>query len=145
MLGKNELELFQKICTLLLNNDNVPESLFSLPENAKTFLNELHIDFASLQTLQNLGLFLPNHMTRSIPNPAKQKFALLYFYKEILFEPIHETNFEIKLPSYFGLSTTGKQLVQHLQPQFYEKYFTWLKENYEIPNYKVIDHKKEHE
>lgn len=142
MLGKEELELFEKMCTLLLNSDHVPKTLFSLPENAKGFLNELNIDFGSLQILQNLGLFLPNDMTRSLPNPEKKNFALQYFDKQIIFEPIHENNFEIKMPGFYGLSVTGTQLVRHLQPKFNEKYFLWLKENYRIPNYKIIEEKE---
>ncbi|QQS59249.1 DUF2806 domain-containing protein [Candidatus Peregrinibacteria bacterium] len=139
MLGKGELELFENISALLINGDSTPKVLFSLPENAKEFLGELGIDFGSLQILQNLGLFLPNDMTRSLENPSKQKFALKYFDKEILFEPTHESNFVVKLPGFYALSITGKQIIQHLKPKFNEKYCAWLKENYKIPNYKIIE------
>ena len=142
MLGKIEVELFEKICSLLINGDQIPHVLFSLPENAKEFLNELQVDFGSLQILQNLGLFLPNDMTRSLENPEKKNFKVQYFDQQIVFETTHETNFTIEMPGFYGLSITGKQLVRHLQPKFNEKYFSWLKENYKIPNYKVPEDKE---
>ena len=63
MLGKEELELFERISSLIINGDSIPKIIFSLPENVKDFMSELKIDFGSLQILQNLGLFLPNDMT----------------------------------------------------------------------------------
>ena len=143
MLGKEELELFEKISSLLINGDSIPQNIFSFPENAKEFLGELKIDFGSLQILQNLGLFLPNDMSRSLPNPEKKKFAVQYFDQQIIFEPNHEKNFDINMPGFFGLSVTGKQLLNHLNPKFNDKYFTWLKESYKIPNYKIVEDKKE--
>lgn len=143
MLGKEELELFEKISSLLINGDSIPQNIFSLPENAKEFLGELKIDFGSLQILQNLGLFLPNSMSHSLPNPEKKKFAIQYFDQQIIFEPTHEKNFDIKMPGLFGLSVIGKQLLNHLNPKFNDKYFAWLKENYKIQNYKVIEDKQE--
>lgn len=139
MLGKEELELFETIACLLINNEIIPKNIFSLPENARDFLGELEIDFGSLQILQNLGLFLPNDMTRSLENPLKQKFAIQYFDQEILFEPTHENNFAIKFPGFYALSTTGKQIVKHLNPKFNDKYFSWLKENFKIQNYKILE------
>ncbi len=88
MLGKNELELFEKMCSLLINGDQIPHDLFFLPENAKGFMNELAVDFGSLQLLQSLALFLPNDMTRSIENTEKKNFRIVYFDKDILFSPI---------------------------------------------------------
>ena len=139
MLGKEELELFETIACLLINGESIPKNIFSLPDNAKDFLGELKIDFGSLQILQNLGIFLPNDMTRSIENSLKQKFLLQYFDHRIIFEPTHENNFIIKLPDFYALSTTGRQIVKHLNPKFSNKYFSWLKENYKIPNYKIIE------
>lgn len=142
MLGKEELELFERVSSLIINGGSIPRSIFSLPENAKDFMSELKIDFESLQILQNLGLFLPNNMTRSLENPSKEMFALRYFDKIILFETSHESNFSIKLPGFYALSITGKQIIKHLNPRFNEKYFSWLKENYKIPNYKVKEGSK---
>lgn len=142
MLGKEELELFERVSSLIINGDSIPESIFSLPENAKDFMSELKIDFGSLQILQNLGLFLPNNMTRSLENPSKEMFPLRYFDKMILFETSHESNFSIKMPGFYGLSITGKEIIKHLNPRFNEKYFSWLKENYKIPNYKVKEGSK---
>lgn len=142
MLGKSELELFEKMCGLLINNDQIPQDLFSLPENAKGFMHELAVDFGSLQLLQSLALFLPNDMTRSMENPEKKNFKTVYFDKAIIFSPItpeDANTLKINMPGFFGLSPVGKQLLQHLNPKFNSSYFNWLKENYKIPNYKLVE------
>lgn len=142
MLGKSELELFEKMCSLLINNDQIPQDLFSLPENAKGFMQKLAVDFGSLQLLQSLALFLPNDMARSIENPEKKNFKTVYFDKAIIFSPVTPENvntLKIDMPGFFGLSPVGKQLLQHLNPEFNNSYFNWLKENYKIPNYKLVE------
>ncbi len=142
MLGKSELELFEKICSLLVNGYQVPQDLFSLPENAKGFMNELAVDFGSLQLLQSLALFLPNDMTESMENPEKKNFKTVYFDKVILFSPTtpEDVNtLKISMPGFFGLSPVGKQLLKHLNPKANDDYFLWLKENYKIPNYKILE------
>ena len=139
MLGKSELELFEKVCSLLLNSNEIPQSLFSCPENGKELLIELGIDFGSLQLLQSLGLFLPNSMSRSLQNPEKKTFALTYFHQQVLFAPASEHYLILKMPDCFGLSVTGQQILNHLNPQFNEKYFAWIKRNYRIPHYKIAE------
>lgn len=139
MLGKHELDLFERICSLCINSDQIPEDVFSLPENIKSVMDSLNIDFGSLQELQNLGLFLPNDMARSIENGDKKNFEINYLGRQILFKPTHETNVLILIPSFFGLSNTGKQILLHLNPQFIDDYYNWLKANYKIPNYEVFE------
>jgi hypothetical protein len=139
MLGKHELELLERMCSLCINDDQIPQEVFSLPDGLKSVTDNLKIDFSSLQTLQSLGLFLPNDMTRSIENPEKKNFALQYFDKQIIYKPTQETNFKIALPGFFELSNTGKQIVQHLNSKFLEDYLSWLKPNYKIANYEVTE------
>jgi hypothetical protein len=139
MLGKNELELFEKICSLCVNGSEIPKIVFNLPESLKSILKDLSIDFASLQTLQNLGLFLPNEMMRTIQNPEKKKFSLVYLNKDIIYESTHETEFTITIPSFYKLSNTGIQLFKHVNPKFIDSYREWLKTNYKISNYKLVE------
>lgn len=139
MLGKNELELFERMCSLCIDSGFIPQDVFSLPENIKSVMKSLKIDFGSLQELQNLGLFLPNEMTRSIENVDKKNFAVNYLGKKILFKSTHETNYLITFPGYFGLSNTGMQILLHLNPKFINDYYNWLKVNYKIPNYEVFE------
>jgi Protein of unknown function (DUF2806) len=139
MLGKDEVELFEKMCSLCINTDQIPQELFSLPKSIKSLLNSLNIDFGSLQTLQNLGLFLSNGMVTSFGNPDKKLFALNYLGREIKFKPTHETEHKINIPVYYGLSNTGKQILKHLNPSFKEDYFSWLKTNYKIGNYDLFE------
>lgn len=137
MLGKSELELFENICSLCVNNYQIPKAVFTSANEIKTLLKDAGVHFGTLQELQTLGLFLPNDMTNNIENPEKKKYALRYANKNIIFEPTHESNFNISLPSYYGLSTNGQQIIQHLNPKFSESYYIWLKKNYKINNYNV--------
>ncbi len=139
MLGKNELELFEKICGLLIDNERTPKELFALGNNVKELMNNIGIDFGSLQTLQSLGLFLPNDMTISIKNLEKKNCAIRYFDKQIIFTPENENFAEVILPEFYQLSITGRQILKHLTPEYNEDYFVWLKSNYKIPNYKLLE------
>ena len=136
-LGKKEVELFEKVCSLLVNN-HLPHILFTGQDSVKKIMRELGIDFSHLQTLQSLGLFLPNDMTNTIANPEKKGFIIDYFDKNITFVCENE-NTEIKVPNYYGLSLAGSQILQHLNPKYNEEYYIWLKENYKIRNYKITE------
>jgi hypothetical protein len=136
MLDKTELELFERMCSLCIGK-GIPKVVFHLPYDNKQFITESNIGFGSFQELQALGLFLPNDMVSHHQNPDKKHFALYYFKKEILFKSTNENNTEIRLPGYYQLSNTGKQILDLLNPQFNEPYFNWLKANYKIPNYAV--------
>ena len=142
LLGKNELELFEKTCSLLINRKQIPQALFLLPKDAIKLLTDLHIDFGSLQTLQGLGLFLSNSMMMSLENLKRDDLVMRYFDKRVVFEPINENSFEVKLPGFYSLSIAGEQILKHLHPEFNTKYFKWLKDNYRITNYKSISKSK---
>lgn len=139
MIGKTELELFEKICSLCINRTQIPMHVFSLPENLLSLLNSINVNFSSLQTLQNLGLFLPNSMVYEQQNPQKENFVLQYFDKQIIFKPTHENNYQINVPAYYELSNTGKQIIPHLNPKYIDEYFKWLKTDYKISNYMVTE------
>lgn len=143
MLGKKELELFEKTCTLLVNANQIPHTIFSIPDSAKKFLDQLGLDFGSMQELQSLRLFFSNDMEKQpIKNPEKKKFALKYFDKDILFEPStpeNEDSLQIRLAGFYGLSPVGCQILQHLNPRSNDDYYEWLKHNYKIPNYRIVE------
>ncbi|MCL4427169.1 DUF2806 domain-containing protein [Patescibacteria group bacterium] len=142
MLGREELRLFENLCVLIINGDQIPQELFSLPESAKGIMNKLQVDFGSLQMLQSLGLFLPNDMARSMDNPDGEKFKVIYFNKHILFEPItpeNKNSLKIEMPGFYGLSPVGRQILQHLNSEGDNDYFDWLKKNYKLPNYKIVE------
>jgi hypothetical protein len=137
MLGKYELKLFEKVCSLLLNNEMIPVELFV--HNTIWLTNKIAVDFGNLQTLQSLGLVLPNQMTRSIQNLEKKNFAIKYGNKKLIFTPENEYFKTLSLPGFYGLSHVGKQILQHLHPEYIDDYFIWLKTNYTIPNYKLLE------
>ncbi len=45
MLGKDELKLFERICSLLIDHDKIPAEIFAMPDDAKEIMDELKIDF----------------------------------------------------------------------------------------------------
>jgi hypothetical protein len=137
MLGKHELELFERICSLIVNTSQIPKELFTLPENAKVFMSHLGLDFGSLQTLQSLGLFFPNDMKTTMENPEKRDFAVQYFNQQLIFTPETDNFKKIQLPGFYGLSLIGTQLIKHVNPKMNADYYSWLKLNYKIPNYKL--------
>lgn len=139
MLGKNELELFEKMATLIVNGDQIPHNIFTLPESIKEIMAQLGLDFGSLQLLQNLGLVLPNDMRRSMRNPNKLPFEISYFDKNIIFNPENDNFIDIQMPNYYGLSPVGKQILRHLKPKFDNNYYEWLKTNYKVANYKIAE------
>ena len=140
-LGEKELRLFEQVCGLLLNGGQLPKKLFTGDDNVKELMKELGLDFGNLQTLQSLGLFLPNDMTNNIPNPDRQKYSVNYFDETILFEPENpqnqQTDTSIRVPGYYGLSDAGEQILTLLSPKKSDVYFQWLKKNYSIRNYKI--------
>jgi hypothetical protein len=137
-LGKKEIELFEKVCSLLLPGNMLPHALFTKKEVEKDFMKSLGIHFGSLQTLQGLGLFLPNEMTNMAPNPEKIKYKVVYMGEKLTFECENE-NTDLQIPDYYGLSEAGEQILQHLNPKKIDGYIDWLKNNYTIPNYRRID------
>lgn len=137
MLGKHELELFERICSLIVNTSQIPKELFTLPEDAKVLMSHLGLDFGSLQTLQSLGLFFPNDMKTTMENPEKRDFAVQYFNQQLIFTPETDNFKKIQLPGFYGLSLIGTQLIKHVNPKMNADYYSWLKLNYKIPNYKL--------
>ncbi|MBK8367518.1 MAG: DUF2806 domain-containing protein [Bacteroidetes bacterium] len=139
MLGQSELELFENICSLCIDQHQIPQSVFSMPDSIKPIMISLGIDFSSLQTLQSLGLFLPNSMSINEENKEKQNIKIKYFDKQIELKPTHASNFSFNYPDFYELSNTGKQLIEHLNSKYCKDYYEWLVKNYTINNYKVID------
>lgn len=139
LLGKTELELLEKICSFCVNTIQIPKEVFNLPEGIRHILSPLGIHFRNLQELQNLGLFFPNDMVSKIENPVNVNVDISYFDKQLSFKPKNKTNNKITLPSYYELSKTGQQIIKHLKPQYLEEYFNWLKKNYKIHNYELLE------
>lgn len=141
-LGKNELELFEKICSLLLNEEQLPASLFTGEHNLANFMKVNNFDFRKLQYLQSLGLILPNDMRRTMANDKKQNLKVQYFNKELIYTPENDNFNKLVLPDFYGMSPVGEQILKHLKPVFQSEYLSWIKDNYKIQNYKLLEIKE---
>jgi hypothetical protein len=140
MLGKREVQLFEKICGLLVDGERLPKELFSGEENVRDLMKKIvEVDFGDFQTLQSLGLFLPNGMTLTLTFKEKKNLRIQYFDKELVFIPENDNYAKIRLPGFYGLSDVGRQIVKHLNPKYVENFYIWLKQNYKVPNYKLLD------
>lgn len=139
MLGKNELELFEKICSLCINKFQIPKAIFSSSKKGEKILRSLSCHYGVFQELQNLGLFLPNVMTTKWDNPEKQDLTVTYFDKNIKFKVLNEKHVTFSIPSYFELSNSGKQIFNLLNPVYNQDYYNWLIENYKILNYYISE------
>jgi hypothetical protein len=116
-----------------INSSQIPKDIFVLSLAGSLASNMLKLDFGDLQTLQHLGLFLPNEMTEIIDFSQNNVFSINYFNEKIQFKSINDELSSFQVPGYFALSNSGKQILQHLNPQFNEEYFNWLKSNYKVP------------
>lgn len=139
MLDKNSLELFEKICSLLINEYTLPHILFSGKYNSESFMKSNEIDFKKLQALQSIGLFLPNQMSHIIDNPENKNYGVQYFDKMLIYSPENEGETKVQPPDFYGLSPVGEQILTHLSPTYIEDYYLWLKTNYKIRRYKLVE------
>jgi len=138
-LGKNELEVLEKVASLLLNNSQLPENLFRAGnENYRELLQNIEVSYNDFLTLQSLGLFYAKSATSVIPNPTDLLFKVSYFGRELVYKSSDENKKDISVPGYYELTKVGGQIVQHLNPQPNEYYFNWIIENYTVPRYQIV-------
>lgn len=136
MLGKEELKKFEVIMSLSINCYDIPIDVFSLPDDLQPVLKRLDLDYGSLQSLQCLGLFLPNEMSRSYTN-CEEGFFVKYFDETLKFIQVGKKQKSFSSPGFYSLSPTGIQIIKHLKPKKDEEYLEWLKKNYKIGGFKL--------
>lgn len=138
MLGRSDLELFENVGSLLLSSSDIPSSLFSKTQAENSTLDRLNIAFQDLQELQSFGLILPNVVSWEYPNKEMNLIEFIYFDEVLHYKPSFsiETNFT---SSFYVLSKTGHQIMQHLNPSFQEDYYYWLRNEFIIPNYSLVE------
>lgn len=138
LLGKKELETFEKMGSLLVNKLQLPQILFSIPFEIKELMSSLDLDFGVLQEFQTFGLIFPNPMTNAQENTEGNTIIVRYFDKKILYKPIRKSDKIFNVPNYFCLSNSGIQIMNNLTPTFNEEYYKWLIKNYKVRNYEII-------
>ncbi len=141
MLSKTELELFERICGFIVNGNQLPNDLFSGQDNVKELMKKTKLDFGHLQSLQSLGLVLPNSMESTLQNTESKNIIIQYFDKMLIYSPNESKPTTARLPSFYCLSVVGTQILRHLKPVFNEEYYHWLLSNYKIPAYDLSDQK----
>lgn len=142
MLGKEELENFQRIGSLCITHIGIPVMVFNKEHHENDFLKELELNFEKFQQFQSLGLVLPNSMTRHQDNKERKPLRLHYFDDFIRYLPkVGITDYSINMPHFNGLSLVGKQIMSLLNPIKNNNYFIWLENNYKIKNYEYAGRK----
>ena len=136
MLGKDDLESFERIAGLRIHN-MIPVSFFGFLYDALATRLKSGLSYDSLQALQSLGLILSNSITNQIPNPDNNEYQVRYFDKVWTFVLENKDLEHTQIPSYYQLSIAGNQIIQHLSPKYNEVYYQWLLKHYRWPNYKV--------
>ncbi len=139
MLGRKELELFEKVGSLCLNGEQIPNIVFSPSDDLIPIINSLRINFPKFQSLQALGLILPNTMYFTYRNLENKIFQLDYFDKTISFALIKDDKTPFRMPKYYNLSITGTQIIKHLNPSFNADYYNWLRNNLKVENYRLVE------
>lgn len=137
LLSKIELELFERLGSLIVNGHQLPEVLFSGNDKVQEFMKILKLDFGDLQALQSLGLVLPNSMESKVQNTESKNVLIQYFDKILIYSPNESKPTTARLPSFYGLSVVGTQILKHLKPMFNSEYYQWLRENYTLPAYNL--------
>ena len=137
MLGKDDLESFERIAGLRIHNVMIPVDFFGFLYDAPAVRREYGLGYDSLQALQSLGLILSNSITNQIPNPDDNEYQVQYFDKVWTFVLENKDLEHTQIPSYYQLSIAGNQIIQHLSPKYNEVYYQWLLKHYRWPNYKV--------
>jgi hypothetical protein len=138
-LGRQELDQLEKLGCLIVNDNMIPVNLFEITDGYEAFIEKIGISFTDFQTLQSLGLVHNNSATREINNEVNNKLAINYFDRQLIFSPEKEVGGTVKIPSFYPLTETGKQILQHLAPSINETYCDWLKLNYKISSYVFKD------
>ncbi|MBI2278542.1 MAG: DUF2806 domain-containing protein [Candidatus Brennerbacteria bacterium] len=137
MLGKKELKLFERVAGLLVDDYFLPKELFRGQDSVEALMKKMEVDFGDLQTLQSLGLVLPNDMQTTMKNNEKKNISINYFQKRLTFIPQDDAHLDVKTPAFYCLSPVGEQISKHLNPSYVEDYYIWLRQNYKIPHYKL--------
>lgn len=131
-LGKEELEIFREVASLMINNSQIPTSIYEEPRD---FLGSAH--FSSFQQMQALGLFLPNTMTKKITKPSST-LLIQYQDKPLFFQADGEPPESVRLPAWYGISQSGQQLIELLDVKSNAQYFKWLQHNYILSGYSIV-------
>jgi len=137
-LGKAELDVFSRVGSMLVNVEQIPTKAFRLADGFAELMNALGTSFIEFQSLQNLGLFYSNELTKNFSTTNQKAVSISYFDHGLVFLIDKDSSVEkTTLPTFYCLSEIGKQIIQHLNTTPNDYYLNWLRENYEIPNYNL--------
>jgi hypothetical protein len=129
-LDSELLDSFKEICSLVINGHTIPRQVFNLDKGLSS-----RPDYQDFQTLQSLGLILPNEM--SLKTTRNKSISIPYQDKLLIFITDRPSDDTVSIPGYYALSSSGNEIFRLIKPKFNKDYYKWLKDNYKITGYKL--------
>jgi hypothetical protein len=134
-LGKAELEALARVGSMVIQVEQIPDKAFRLGDGFAELMKAVGTSYMEFQALQNLGLFYPNAITQSFTTGDYKAVVIRYQDKGIAFLRGENAPEKVNLPSFYGLSEIGKQIMKHIDVPYNESYLQWLFDNYDISGY----------
>jgi len=108
-LGKAELDVFSRVGSMLVNVEQIPTKAFRLADGFAELMNALGTSFIEFQSLQNLGLFYSNELTKNFSTTNQKAVSISYFDHGLVFLIDKDSSVEkTTLPTFYCLSEIGK-------------------------------------
>ena len=141
MLDAKTLKAFEGTCSLVVNHDKIPAELFAFNKDANKFLPQVGVSYDDILEQQSFGLLAPGMLGQKYTVEKNQHIRLRYFHREIVFRlstTEAEGAIEVQTPDLHCLTSSGKQIAQHLNPQYNDEYFAWLQKYYQMANCEIV-------
>ncbi len=134
-LGKSELELFEKVGSLLIEKTQIPALVFQLRDGFAELISQIGVTYIQFQELQSLGLIHNNKLTTQISTELFPKIQFTYFSNGIILDRKEGCPEKVSTPQFYELTNVGKQIMSFLHPVENKFYLDWLIKNFELPHY----------
>ena len=135
-LGKKELEELQKFSACMVYRRDFFEDFFNFGEKQLEIREQEGFGYAAFVELQNLGLIQQNTISTKIIIEENKVKLIAYGNKIIGLKPkFNDENY--MWPASYQLSNSGKQIMQHLEMQYSDKFENWLKDFFRGKNFEI--------
>jgi len=124
-LGKNELREFEKLGSFMVDNSVFLVDFFSTEKSQSEVRQKLAINYTTFVELQNLGLIQSSSHSYLVHLKKDNIVEVQYFDHKIECKSkLDQENYRV--PNRHALTKAGREILQHLNPQFSQVFFDWL-------------------